>query len=63
MTEAEFNAMPEEVKSQLKGANWFLVETSKGSGQFSWLSLHFARRGVDVVGARCYYFAGRFVEG
>jgi hypothetical protein len=36
MTNAEVDNLPEAVRSQLKGNNWFLVETERGSGRYNW---------------------------
>ena len=62
MIAAEFDALPAEVKSQLKGVNWFLVETSCGSGQYYWRSLDDARLSSSVPGGRYYDDAVRLVE-
>ncbi|OGC23314.1 hypothetical protein A2291_06605 [candidate division WOR-1 bacterium RIFOXYB2_FULL_42_35] len=44
MTEAEFVALPADVKAKLRGNNWFLVESSKGSDTYYWRSLYYANR-------------------
>jgi|GEM_PF-5658010 hypothetical protein len=61
MTGAEFEALPTDVKAQLKGDNWFLVETSRGSDQFNWCSLRVASRSRSPDG-RYYGGVVRLVE-
>lgn len=63
MTEAEFEALPADVKDQLVGDNWFLVETSRGSGQYYWCSLRHANHPTyNNPGDRSSVYAIRLVE-
>lgn len=62
MTDPEFEALSAEVRSQLKGTNWFLVETSHGSGQFYWRSLLYANQNIINPVDRYYYSAVRLAE-
>lgn len=63
MTNAEVDNLPDEVRSQLRGDFWFLVETERGSGQYNWRRLGSDDRGDrDFPEDRYFDDAVRLVE-
>jgi hypothetical protein len=61
MTNAEVDNLPDGVRSQLKGNNWFLVETERGSGRFNWRCLDYDYRYFSYPEPRCNDYAVRLV--
>jgi len=64
MTNDEWNAVPDDIRAQMTGTNWFWTETeiTPGEGHFILRSLHDRGQFYTDPGTRGFYSAVRLVE-